>query len=91
MSKKIDPKIYMPPVAGYEYKESFTDGGGEGSSAPHVELPNSTPEGLQPPQNVRVVEQVYRRDAAGKTVVDLIIEVEDMPGATEYEIRTSAA
>lgn len=88
MAKKIDPRVYMPPVEGYEYEESsrvpFTD-----ATPSRLEPPPGTGEGLQPPSNVTIVEQIFRKDAAGKTVVDLIIEVEDMPGATEYEIRTS--
>lgn len=91
MTKKIDPQIYMPPVEGYEYKEDLAYGGMESYGDGELDVPITTPEGLLPPQDVRIVEQIFRRDAAGKTVVDLIVEVEDMPGATEYEIRTSVA
>lgn len=91
MTKKIDPQIYMPPVEGYEYKEDTSSRQFDSSGIEETDVPITREEGLFPPQDVRIVEQIFRRDAAGKTVVDLIVEVEDMPGATEYEIRTSVA
>lgn len=81
----------MPPVSGYEYKDSFDTSREPEAEDYTLDLPGDNPEGLLPPESVSIVEQVYRKDAAGRTVVDLIVEVEDVPGATEYEIRTSVA
>lgn len=45
---------------------------------------------LRPPENIRILEQIVRQGVGGKDIVDLIIEVEDVPGATQYEVRVTA-
>lgn len=45
--------------------------------------------GLTPPTSFTVVSQTFRRTASGQMVVDLIIMVDDVQGATEYEIRST--
>lgn len=89
MSKKIDPRIYLPPVAGYSHEQQFGMEFGGPGEAYDFEIPAPIREGLQPPDSIDIVEQVYRKDASGRTVVDLVIEVQDMPGATEYQVRTA--
>lgn len=86
-TKKIDPRVFVPLVSGYEHEERDfqVPTGGQGDA---YEGPISTT-GLQPPESVMVVDQVFRKGADGKTVVDLVLEVEDVPGASEYEVRTS--
>lgn len=88
-SKKIDPRHFMPPIEGYEHADvdvsgsaayGAPDSGGGGGS-------DTTPEELSPPDNLYVVDQVFRRAADGRTVVDLVFEVDDVDGAMEYEIR----
>lgn len=89
--KKIDPRHFMPPIEGYEpadmdvsgtaaYAEPDDGGGTGGETSPGV---------LLPPDNIYVVDEVFRRGADGRTVVDLVFEVDDVEGATEYEIRRS--
>lgn len=88
--KQIDPRIYIPPVDGYKYPDTTgSETPGNAEFADLIDIPVSMPAGLQPPSTITVVDQVFRKGADGRTVVDLIIEVPDMPGATEYEIRTS--
>lgn len=89
MSNKIDSRIYLPPVAGYEYLDDVKET--EYDSADDSPVLVTAPQGLQPPSSVNVIEHVYRKGADGRTLVDIVIEVEDMPGATEYEVRTAVA
>jgi len=85
----FDPRLELPPVVGIEYDKDYigTDAVGIPSDDPIVITP--IPEGLLPPDSITVLDQVIRQGAGGKDVVDLIIEVQDMPGATEYEVRVS--
>lgn len=46
---------------------------------------------LQTPQFVTVISQTVRTTADGTTVIDVVLGVEDIPGATNYEIRINAA
>lgn len=46
---------------------------------------------LQTPQTVSVVSQTVRFTADGASVVDVVIAVEDVLGATNYEVRLSTA
>lgn len=85
--KKIDPRLYAPLVAGYEYEDDSETTFVE-DSAVVLDVP-VTSTGLQPPDTVTIIEQVFRKGADGRTVVDLVIEVEDVPGAQTYEVRTS--
>lgn len=86
-SNNIDPRLEMPPVVGLEYEEREIDYIPVEPDISFTMPPISL--GLLPPNNVTVVEQRIRRGTGGKDVVDLIIEVEDMPGATEYEVRVT--
>lgn len=47
--------------------------------------------GLVPPNFVNVVSQTLRFSANGQQVVDVLIDVEDVPGATDYGVRLTAA
>ena len=42
--------------------------------------------GLLPPDFVNVVSQVVRVTSDGRVSVDVILEVEDLPGVTGYEV-----
>ena len=42
---------------------------------------------LLPPSTVTVIEQQVRALSGGNYAVDIIIEVEDVDGANEYEVR----
>lgn len=87
-SKNLDPRLELPPIAGLEYDDKEIE-----YRIPHdPDISFTMPPisvGLLPPSNVQIIEQRIRRGQGGKDVVDLIIEVEDMPGATEYEVRVT--
>lgn len=87
--KKIDPRLYIPLVEGYDYDDPFLEReSAEGGTSDGEEINLSEVNaGLQPPGSVMVVDQIFRKGADGKILVDLVLEVEDMPGATEYEVR----
>lgn len=42
--------------------------------------------GLLPPDYVNVVSQVMRQTTDGRYVVDVILDVEDVPGVTGFEV-----
>jgi hypothetical protein len=86
----FDPRLELPPVVGVEYDENYigTDAVGIPSDEPIVITP--LPDGLLPPESITVLEQIIRQGAGGKEVVDLVIDVQDMAGATEYEVRVSS-
>jgi hypothetical protein len=42
---------------------------------------------LSPPDYANVVSQTVRVTADGKFVVDVILDVEDVPGAVQYDVR----
>lgn len=89
-TKKIDPRLHLPPIEGFEYADNDNidrEGSSEGSDLGTVAPPNM----MFPPDNLSIVEHVFRKAPDGRTVVDLVIEVQDVPRATEYEIRTSVA
>lgn len=92
-TKKVDPRIFLPIVEGYEYQERTPVEGRESDAGPveELELPISPGVGLQPPETVQIVDQVFRKGKDGRVVVDIVLEVQDVVGATEYEVRTSIA
>jgi hypothetical protein len=44
---------------------------------------------LPTPNSVTVVEQTMRFGPDGRAVVDVVIEVEDVPGISNYDVRTT--
>lgn len=89
--KKIDPRLYIPLVEGYTYADPILDAQPTDASSDEIEvtLPG-VDDGLQPPTDIMVVDQIFRKGADGRIVVDLVLEVEDMSGAAEYEVRVAA-
>jgi hypothetical protein len=51
--------------------------------------PNQATNGLLATPSFTVVEQVERMTASGQLVIDLVVETSDIPGATNYEFRTT--
>lgn len=49
----------------------------------------SDPDTLAVPDSVTIVSQTVRISASGQSVVDVVIDVPDIPGADNYEIRTT--
>lgn len=87
--KKVDPRLYIPLVEGYSYDEPLQGdvGAGEPAQDDYSDLDISA--GIQPPSSVMIVDQIFRKSPDGSTVVDLVLEVEDVPGAQEYEVRVA--
>jgi hypothetical protein len=48
-----------------------------------------SPFGLATPKVLRIVSQDVRKNKAGNQIVDVIFEVEDVPGAKKYEFRVT--
>lgn len=44
---------------------------------------------LATPDNITVVEQTVRTASNGQTVIDVVVEVPDVPGALNYEFRVT--
>ena len=53
-------------------------GAGNGTTSPTL---------IQPPDSVTVVSQTVRQTADGKFVVDVTLDVEDIPGVVQYDVR----
>ncbi|HEY6019984.1 MAG TPA: hypothetical protein VIY48_08795, partial [Candidatus Paceibacterota bacterium] len=49
---------------------------------------NATPT-LLPPNNVSVVSQTVRVATDGRSVVDVVLEVDDIPGVIQFDVRLS--
>lgn len=93
---EIDPRLIAPPVTGVEYEEKQDisyEYSGAGSElvdlATIVDAPvaENTSSSLQPPHSVVLVKQTARVSDSGQIVVDVLLEVEEVPGAAEYEVR----
>lgn len=92
----VDPRFDLPTLID-GYKHGVADGisvsGAGGDDTGVVDDPTviviPQPDVLPPPSNISIVEFITRTGADGKTVVDAIIDVEDVVGATEYEVRVS--
>ena len=97
-AKKIDPNFFVPPnVIGLEQAEPIdystatdsaiyditpTDGSIE------ITNPTST-SALQPPSTVTIYSQTISVGPDGMALVDVILDIVDVPGATSYDIRIS--
>ena len=50
---------------------------------------DDTPEGLPTPEVLTIISQTVRIAPDGKAVVDVVIEITDVAGPTEYDIRVT--
>lgn len=95
----LDPNFFAPPgVVDVRYiNDDETDGlyvddsegDVSGVDAEVLDDPvvDSQPGGLEPPANITIVSQTVKVAADGKFVVDVVIDVDDMPGVSSYETR----
>lgn len=60
------------------------------NNIPDDEL-EDTEEFIEVPQYVRIVDQQIRFSPDGTAVVDVIIEIEEVAAATEYDVRVTKA
>lgn len=94
---ELDPRFFKPPNVidirdansrdGSDYYDDGPgdSGGGTGSDPivdPEIEIP-------RPPTSFEVVGQIVRTQPDGSQVVDVTLEVPDMPGVKEYEVRVA--
>lgn len=93
----IDPMFPMPPgVLGVRQGDGLTDSDIEsfeddGSEYSLDDVEETTDAGtLAPPSSIIVVGQTARV-VNGRTVIDVQIEIEDVPGMEDYEVRYAAA
>lgn len=100
----LDPNFFAPPgVVDVRYiNENETDGiypddsedtaGAENDiGLPEDTVSDGTTDILQPPASVTIVSQTVKVAADGKFAVDVVIEVEELPGVTNYETRLTKA
>lgn len=50
---------------------------------------NASNDILEPPGSFEILSQTVRTGPDGTQVIDIVIEVEDMPGATDYDVRVT--
>lgn len=92
----VDPIYRIPPGAeeafGYSRDFQFVDE----DSAEEVlitdfdeDSPESDASGLSTPTTFSIVSQTVRRAPGGAIRIDVVIEVEDIDGATNYEVQTA--
>lgn len=92
----VDPNFDLPAgVAGIGYvspeeKELEDSAIGYEIVEDEVDNPFTTP-ALRPPDYITVVSQVMRQATDGRFVVDVILEVDDMPTVTKYEVGITKA
>jgi hypothetical protein len=96
----LDPNFFLPPgvVDVRHVNDNETDGlypddveetavEGEDVTAPEDAPIDITSDVLQPPASITIVSQTVKVANDGKFAVDVVIEVEDLPGVNTYETR----
>ena len=96
----VDPNFFLPPsLINGEY--SSVDGpfseddetvGGTGDTVVEVIDESATDggiTGLRPPDTVTVFSQTVRIAPDGRQVIDVLLDVETVEGAADYEVRYS--
>lgn len=98
----VDPNFFLPPNLagiGYAGSEDGPDGSmddqeisGEGDSGSVSTIdPLPTSPVLRPPDYANVVSQIMRQTSDGRYVVDVIIDVEDVPDVARYDVGVTKA
>jgi hypothetical protein len=94
---ELDHNFPVPPgLARVRNAELIIDdeiqiGGDEGTGVSGDDTESLDPDKLSAPESAYVVSQTTRLLANGTYVVDVVFEVEDVPGATDAEIRVKLA
>lgn len=70
-----------------EYEDFY----GDESSDEYGSEPDGTGTGIRPPDYISIVSQVARQTTDGRYVVDVIIDVEDLPNVLGYEVGITKA
>lgn len=100
--KEIDPRFFLPPNVvdlGYKDITSPTDDNQNGQDIDvtinpddyytgEVTEPESSDENrLLPPDYIELVSQTARVASGGTVVVDVVIDVEDVANASQFDVR----
>lgn len=98
----IDPRFAAPEVIGVEYLDNgtlvFADDNPDMivaspsdfvtvESAPEQTGQLEAPSLINPPESITLLQELVRFSPDGSAVVDVVIEISDVPGAAEYESR----
>lgn len=96
----LDPNLFLPPgVTGMRLetleergrKSPGSSSGGDDTSI-DSEYTYDNPDldtSLRPPAWLKLISQTVRTGPTGIQVVDVVIEVEDVPGVTDYQPRVT--
>lgn len=101
--KVLDPNFFLPPgVVDLRYVNDQDTDGLYPDDDPTEAVDPDTGENtdgdinvgdvntaLAPPANITIISQTVRPVSGGSYVVDVVIDVEDVPGVTNYETRLS--
>lgn len=102
-SNEIDPDNPTPTSDNGDTDVDTVDGGsadtgtGDGGDVVYEPPTNDIPvesgaeETLPTPQFIEIVSQTIRIAPDGSTLVDVVIDVEDIPGVTNYDVRVTKA
>lgn len=96
--QSLDPMFHIP--VGMEDDWEYSDDGYVGSDADRDEFEltddfidggddEDEDDGPEVPEILGIVSQTVRHSDEGTKVIDVVIEVEDIPGITKYEIRVT--
>lgn len=99
----IDPAFFLPSdVVGVIISETstpsekeedeileaqLTDETNSGDAGENVASPTGTDDALYPPSWFTVISQTNRISTDGRSVVDVVVELETIPGSINYELR----
>ena len=94
----LDPTFFIPDgLKEWEYDpnrnlvEYEDDGLGNDTDLVDEGTGSGAPDKLQVPDGFRIVSQKVRKLRDGSQVVDVVLYVDDVPGATKYELRVTKA
>lgn len=89
----LDPEFYVPPGLARVTNsiptllEEIENGGDDLGGVGDVPDGSLDPDTLPAPATAVVISQTARLLASGAYVIDVVFEVEDVPGATSAEVR----
>lgn len=102
-SSEIDPDNPTPTADNGETSEDTVDsptdtvGTGDGTDVVYTPPTNDVPvesgelDMLPTPQSIVIVSQTIRIAPDGSSLVDVVIDVEDIPGVSNYDVRVTKA
>lgn len=86
----VDPNFFLPPGV-VEFTYAFNDDTTMAESDPNLVVGEAEKVVLRPPNYIVIVSQTLRLMSSGQTNVDVVIDTEDVPGMSNYEVRISKA